>query len=337
MFFSGKYGPLLIAEIGGNHEGNFEKALEQTQLAIQSGADVVKFQLYTGETLVSSVESPDRHAHFKRFELSKEQHIQLAQMVMAAGLMYTASVWDIEMLDWIDPYIPFYKVGSGDVTAYPVLEAIAKRGKPIVLSTGLSTESDILESVQFIQQVNSIYKDPNYLALLQCTSMYPIAPSDAHLNVMYRLKELTGLTVGYSNHVEGSYALEIAAAMGASILEFHFTESREGKQFRDHKLSLTCKEVQALIEKIKLIRLLQGNNRKDVLPLEIDNQHPVSFRRAVYPVIDIPSGTILTESMLTVLRPNVGIDAREFSQVLGKKTKVALKKHQALSWDFFTS
>lgn len=333
MNFSGRYGPLLIAEIGGNHEGDFDKALEQTRLAIQSGADVVKFQLYTGETLVSSVESPDRHAHFKRFELSNEQHLHLARMVTDAGLKYTASVWDIHMMDWIDPYIPFYKIGSGDLTAYPVLEAIAKRGKPIILSTGLSTESEVLESVALIQQVNPIYKNPNQLALLQCTSMYPIAPSDAHLNVMLRLKELTGLTVGYSNHVEGSYALEIATAMGASILEFHFTERREGKQFRDHKLSLTCDEVQALIEKIKLITALQGKSQKEVLPIEIDHQHPISFRRAIYPIMDIPAGTVLTEDMLTVLRPNVGIDAREFSSVLGKQTKVALKKHQALSWE----
>lgn len=337
MNFYGRYGPLLIAEIGGNHEGDFDKALEQTRLAIQSGADVVKFQLYTGETLVSSVESPDRHAHFKRFELSKEQHLHLARMVTDAGLKYTASVWDIHMMDWIDPYIPFYKIGSGDLTAYPVLEAIAKRGKPIILSTGLSTESEVLESVALIQQINPIYKNPNQLALLQCTSMYPIAPSDAHLNVMLRLKELTGLTVGYSNHVEGSYALEIATAMGASILEFHFTERREGKQFRDHKLSLTCDEVQALIEKIKLITALQGKSQKEVLPIEIDHQHPISFRRAIYPIMDIPAGTVLTEDMLTVLRPNVGIDAREFSSVLGKQTKVTLKKHQALSWKFLGS
>ncbi|MBU3676462.1 MAG: N-acetylneuraminate synthase, partial [Chitinophagaceae bacterium] len=283
MSFTGKHGPLLIAEIGGNHEGDFEKALEQTHLAILSGADVIKFQLYTGETLVSSVEGPDRHAHFKRFELSKEQHIQLARMVLDAGLIYTASVWDETMIEWIDPYMSFYKIGSGDVTAYPLLDTIARIGKPIILSTGLCTEEEVLACVDYIQSCNPIYKDAQHLALLQCTSMYPISPADAHLNVMYRLKELTGLTIGYSNHVEGTYALEIAAAMGASILEFHFTESREGKQFRDHKLSLTCNEVQQLIEKIKTIQRLQGSATKQVLPIEIAHNHPISFRRAVYP------------------------------------------------------
>ncbi|MGI9192839.1 MAG: N-acetylneuraminate synthase family protein [Chitinophagaceae bacterium] len=335
MQFAGKHGPLLIAEIGGNHEGNFDLALKQTHLAIQSGADVIKFQLYTGETLVSSVEGPDRHAHFKRFELSREQHIHLAQLVQKAGLIYNASVWDIDMLSWIDPYLTFYKVGSGDLTAYPVLEAIAQRGKPIVLSTGLSDEEEVLTAVAFIQSINPRYKLPENLALLQCTSMYPIPPEDAHLNVMLRLKELTGLTVGYSNHVEGMKALEIAAAMGASILEFHFTDTREGRQFRDHKLSLTAEEVQELIGRLNMIHALKGGYNKLVLPIEINHGHPISFRRAVYPKVDIPAGTTIQPEHLTVLRPNHGIDARDFYKVCGKKTKNALIKHQSLQWDMF--
>jgi N,N'-diacetyllegionaminate synthase len=335
MLFSGKYGPLLIAEIGGNHEGDFDKALEQTRLAIQSGADVIKFQLYTGDTLVSAVAGPDRNAHFKKFELTREQHITLAQMVQEAGIMYTASVWDIAMMDWIDPYIPFYKIGSGDLTAYPVLKATAERGKPIILSTGLSSEQEVLEAVSYIQSIDERYCSPSNLALLQCTSMYPITPADAHLHVMAKLKALTGLTVGYSNHVEGSLALEVATAMGAEILEFHFTDSREGKQFRDHKLSLTALEVQQLIERIQAIRMLQGSSIKSALPIEIENNHVETFRRAVYPLKDIPKGTVITANMLTTLRPNVGIDARLFEQVCGKTSLVDLIKHQPLMWTYF--
>lgn len=335
MLFTGKYGPLLIAEIGGNHEGDFNKALEQTRLAIQSGADVIKFQLYTGDTLVSAVAGPDRNAHFKKFELTQEQHITLAKMVNDAGLMYTASVWDIDMMDWIDPYIPFYKIGSGDLTAYPILKATAQRGKPIILSTGLSSEQEVLEAVAYIQSVDERYCSPSNLALLQCTSMYPILPNDAHLRVMAKLKALTGLTIGYSNHVEGSLALEVATAMGAEILEFHFTDSREGKQFRDHKLSLTMEEVQQLIKRIQAIRLLQGSSEKSALPIEIENNHVETFRRAVYPLVDIPKGTVVTASMLTTLRPNTGIDARLFDRVCGKTSLLDLKKHQPLMWTYF--
>ena len=132
MFKNLNQTPLLIAEIGGNHEGNFQYAKALTQLAIDSGADAIKFQIYTGDTLVSSVESPSRNKHFKKFELTQDQHIELAKMVRDAGRMYSASVWDVDVLDWINPYISFYKIGSGDLTAYPVLKAIAQKRKPIV-------------------------------------------------------------------------------------------------------------------------------------------------------------------------------------------------------------
>ena len=129
--------PLLIAEIGGNHEGDFEYARHLCDLAIESGADYVKFQLYTGDSLVSPVESPERHEHFRRFELTPEQHLDLARRCRAGGVGYNASVWAPEMLEWIDDHLDFYKIGSGDLTAWPVLERFAERGKPMLLSTGL--------------------------------------------------------------------------------------------------------------------------------------------------------------------------------------------------------
>src|SRR5262245_49943507 len=106
----------FIAEIGGNHEGSYDCALRLCDLAIESGADAIKFQLYRGDSLVNSVSSPDRNAHFKKFELSREEHIALAERVRAAGRYYMASVWDTEVLKWVDPYIAIHKVGSGDLT-----------------------------------------------------------------------------------------------------------------------------------------------------------------------------------------------------------------------------
>lgn len=335
--FSGKNGPLLIAEIGGNHEGNFEYAKKLTQLAIDSGADYVKFQIYTGNSLVSSLESPDRNKHFKKFELSQEQHRELAQMVIGAGLKYTSSVWDLEAMRWIDEFISLYKIGSGDLTAYPVIKKTAETGKPIIISTGISTEAEVLETVNFIQKVNPKYKSKDMLAVLQCTSMYPINSSDAHLSVMQRLKEKTGLTIGYSDHTEGSKALSYAVAMGAEVLEFHFTDDRSGKEFRDHKVSLTCAEVQKLIEEIRLIKSLKGDSIKKPVDIELSNGHDKSFRRAVYPKVHINAGEMLTEENLTVLRPNHGIDAREYFNLIGKKAKVKLEKHQKLDWSLFES
>lgn len=333
--FAGKFGPLLIAEIGGNHEGDFEYAKNLAKLAIDSNVDYVKFQIYTGDTLVSKHESPDRNKHFKKFELTKEQHLYLAQMVLDAGIKYTSSVWDIDTMGWIDKYISIYKIGSGDLTAYPVLRKTALIGKPIILSTGLAFEQEVVDAVRFIQSVNPVYKSPEMLAILQCTSMYPIASSDANLSVMDSLRKVTGLTIGYSDHTEGSKALMYATAMGAEVLEFHFTDSREGKVFRDHKVSLTKSEIHELIEEIKLINQFKGNPIKMPTEIELSNGHELSFRRAVYPARNISKGEVLDENMLTVLRPNHGIDAREFDSLIGRKVLVDLEEHQKLDLNFF--
>ncbi len=330
----GKHGPLLIAEIGGNHEGDFAYAQKLTELAIRADVDFIKFQLYTGDTLVSRLEGPDRNKHFKKFELSPEQYISLARQCEQHGVGFMASVWDAAFIDWIDPFLPIYKIGSGDMTAYPLLRKIASLGKPIILSTGLATLEEVLQSVACIQSVNEQYTSPSFLALLQCTSMYPIDFHDAHLKVMELYRQATGLTVGYSDHTRGAMALEVAVAMGAQILEFHFTDQREGKTFRDHQVSLTKDEVLQLIEKIKDIRALQGKVLKE--PLTVEHEHRISFRRAVYPASNVPAGTQLTEQHLICLRPNHGIDARDFDKVLGKTTNIDLKAHQKLSWDYLS-
>jgi N-acetylneuraminate synthase/N,N'-diacetyllegionaminate synthase len=254
-------------------------------------------------------------------------------MVLAAGVKYTSSVWDLEAMSWIDPYISLYKIGSGDLTAYPVLKATAKLGKPMIISTGLSTEEEVLAAVRYIQQCNPIYKNKDMLAVLQCTSMYPINPSDAHLNVMARLKAQTNLTIGYSDHTEGRKALQYAVAMGAEVLEFHFTDNREGKVFRDHKVSLTPAEIQDLITEIKLIQQLQGNATKQPVQIEIENGHVESFRRACYPKQDITKGELFTEENLTVLRPAHGIDARNYEKILGKSAARYLRIHDKLNWE----
>ena len=123
--WKGRSGPYLIAEIGGNHEGDFSSALELTRLACNCGIDAVKYQIYTGDSLVSQVESPDRHQHFQRFELTREQYSLLAKECREHDVTFCASVWDPSAIEWIDPFLIFYKVGSGDLTAYPLLDRIA--------------------------------------------------------------------------------------------------------------------------------------------------------------------------------------------------------------------
>lgn len=327
-----KHGAYLIAEIGGNHEGDYEYARRLTQLACDSGVDAVKFQIYTGDTLVSKVENPTRNIHFKRFELLPDQYISLAKQCRDQGVTFAASVWDMNTLAWIDPYLEFYKIGSGDLTARPMLRQVAATGKPIVLSTGLSTLDEVKEAVAYIQSQDSRYKQKEYLAILQCTSMYPIPDADANLKVMGVFRDELQVTVGYSDHTAGSDAVEVAAAMGAEILEMHFTDTREGKTFRDHQVSFTREEIRHLIEKIRRVKTLQGSPVKTPAKSEVKAGHVVSFRRAVYPIRDLAAGTVLAKDDLTILRPNHGIDARDYDQVLGRTLLRDVKAYHRLDW-----
>lgn len=311
--------PLLVAEIGGNHEGNYEEACRLCDLAIASGSDYVKFQIYTGDGLVSPIESPDRNQHFKKFELTQAQHQALAQRCLDAGVGYCASVWDEVSLEWIDSFLDFYKVGSGDLTAWPLLKVMAKRGKPIALSTGLANLQEVKETVAFIQEINPIYKEQGQIVILQCTSMYPIDDDAANIRVMDTLRAETGMDVGYSDHTRGSLALLVAAARGARFLEYHFTDTRAGKEFRDHFVSLTCEEVQELKKQLCQVEDLLGSSNKQPMPCEIETGHVTSFRRALYSRRPLRAGDEITESDLVALRPNHGIDARQFRSVIGRR------------------
>lgn len=322
----GKNGPMLIAEIGGNHEGNFEYAKKLTKLAIKSGVDVVKFQIYTGNTLVNKVISPSRHEHFKKFQLKKDQHIYLAEMCRRNGVKYLASVWDQQALEWIDKYLDFYKIGSGDLTCFPLIKKLAKKGKPIILSTGLSTLREVNQTIKFLIKQNKKYKLKNNLSILQCTSSYPTPDKEANLNVIKILKKNNSITPGYSDHTIGSLALKIAYSLGAEILEFHFTDTRKNKIFRDHKVSLTPNETVDLIKDLKKINELQGSGVKKPTKSEVKSNHIISFRRGVFLNKDYMKGQKILEKDLVFLRPNVGLDSRNYKKIIGKKVKINIKK-----------
>jgi len=330
----GKHGPLLIAEIGGNHEGDFDYAQRLTELAIEANVDYIKFQIYTGDTLVNPLENPIRNKHFKKFELTEKQHIHLAEMCKSAGIGYMASIWNPDFAPWVDTYSDIYKIGSGDFTAFPVIEAFAQYKKPLLISSGLCNQEDVDRTIEFIRSIDPIYNDYNYLALLQCTSMYPIPYDDSNLMVMKTFRDRFNLPIGYSDHTEGSLALEIAVALGAEILEFHFTDSRENKEFRDHKVSLTKDEVLTLIDNIDAINTLKGNGQK--ICREIEQIHHLSFRRACYLNRDMKAGEIVHEKDLVYLRPNHGIDARDYRKLIGKVLKQDIGQYVKLDWSNFS-
>ena len=329
--WSGKHGPMLIAEIGGNHEGNAEYANKLIDLAIESGVDCIKFQLYKADSIVNKSISSDRYSHFKKFELSKNKHIEFANKIKSNGMIYNSSVWDLKMLDWIDKYLDFYKIGSGDLTAWPLLKEFAKRGKPILLSTGLSNIYEIKSTIEFIISENSIYKVPNMICIMQCTSMYPIENRDSNLNVINTFKNQFQRPVGYSDHTIGNLALKYASILGSSVLEFHFTDDRENKKFRDHKVSLTKSEIENLIKDIVDSNIFLGDGNKSLLPIERINNHHISFRRGAYLNKEIKKGSIIKHEDLTFLRPLDGTDARQFISLIGSEAKRDLIPLQKLT------
>lgn len=318
-YFKGKNNVYLIAEIGGNHEGDFEYAKRLTKLAAESGVDAIKFQIYTGDSLVNPKYDPDRYKHFKKFELTKTQYIELAELCNKLDVTFMASVWDVEAFDYIDAYMPIYKIGSGDMTAYNLIHKMVLTGKPIILSTGLATLREVINVVSFIEGIDSEYIKNKKLSLLQCTSMYPIPDTDANLNVLKTYMERFRIPIGYSDHTIGMEAIETAVAMGAKVIEMHFTDKRKGKTFRDHKVSLTKDEVINLINKINKIKRLQGSYEKQPTSLEIESGHLRSFRRGVFARTDLKQGHIITSKDLITLRPCIGVGADDYYNLIGKK------------------
>lgn len=327
--------PFTIAEIGGNHEGNFEYAKKLCDLARKTNVDCIKFQLYSANGLVNPVISPTRNSHFKKFELTKKQYIYLAEMCIEANKYFSASIWSEEMISYVIKYLEFFKFGSGDMNCYPLINSFLKYKKPLVISTGLATIEEVNQTRNFIIEKDSFFKNDGMINFLQCTTMYPINDFEANVSVMTELKKINNIGVGYSDHTEGYDALLLSAVMGANILEFHFTDTRENKSFRDHKVSLTPKEANELIHKIEKYKILKGQSLKQPLSTEINNGHVKSFRRAIYLNKDMNKGEVVNEDDLVFLRPMEGISSVYYEKVIGKTLLEDIKKYQKLDFKFF--
>ena len=333
--FRGKEGVYIIGEIGGNHEGDFDTAMALLHDAAGAGVHAIKYQVYTGNTLVNVREDPERVKHFNKFALTTENYLDLAREARRIGVEFLASIWDETQVDVFNDYLAFYKIGSGDLTAYPLLRKIAMTGKPIVLSTGLATMEEIGRSIAYICNINPVYNDKKMLALLQCTSMYPIPNKDANLKSMVSIREKFHYPIGYSDHTEGTYAAELAVALGAEIIEVHFTDRKEGRSFRDHKVSFNHNDIKTLKERISVILDLLGDGVKKPMNSEIKSGHVHSFRRALYPKHDICKGTKVDYDDFITLRPNVGISADQIEDVVGRVAKKDLLEYQRLSVEDF--
>jgi len=325
------YPPLVVAEVGINHNGEFERAKSLVDAAVDSGADVVKFQThFTENEMIHSditpgkISSESLFSIIKRCELTADEQMTLKDYAEQRGIIFLSTPFSVEAADFLAKIgVSAFKIGSGEVTNYPFVQHVAKKGKPIILSTGMSTMEEIRPAV------NSIRDAGVPLALLQCTSTYPSDYKHVKLGAIATLRREFDVPVGLSDHSIGIYTALGAVALGACILEKHFTVDRNWPG-PDQKLSLEPNEFGELVKGARAIFEARGSE-KTILKEE---KPVIAFARAsVVSLRDIKEGELLTEANIWVKRPGTGeIPAKDLPRVLGKQAKRSIGYDKQLRW-----
>jgi N-acetylneuraminate synthase/N,N'-diacetyllegionaminate synthase len=315
----------IIAEIGANHEGSFDEAVKLIKAAADAGVDAVKFQTYRAEKIMASTET-QRLQHFKRLELTNDEFIKLAEITKGCGLIFLSTPFDIQSVDMLDPLMPAFKIASGDLTCHPLVRQVASKGKPVLLSTGMANENEIGKAVQAIKETGN-----NQIVLLHCVSSYPTPPEEANLNAIKTLSENFSVTVGYSDHTLGILACTVSAALGARVIEKHFTLDKTRTTFRDHQLSADPDDMRMLVSQVRDIGKMLGNG--DLTLSKAEESNICAMRRSLAALIDIPLGAVIQRNMITFLRPATGIRTEEIKLVVDRKAKRDIKRGNIISWD----
>ena len=318
------YPTYIIAEIGQNHNGQVELAKQLIDMAVEAGANAVKFQKrdipseLTKEAFNKPYDNPNSFGrtygeHRIALELDEEQHRELKEYAMARGITYFVTPTDIPSVDMMERLdVPFYKVASRDLTNIPLLHRLAQTCKPVIISTGMATLQDIDEAVE------ALGKDRKDIIILQCISQYPADLDRVNLKVMDTLKERYGKIVGFSDHTTGIVASVTASILGASVIEKHITLNKAMKG-SDQAGSAERDELTKMIQFIRESRLTLGDGVKDVDP--VTNKAKIKLARSITSKRNIKKGEILTEDMITLKSPGDGLLWREKGKILGKKAR----------------
>ena len=314
---------LIIAEAGVNHNGNIDIAKKLIDEARNCGADVVKFQTFNPKKLASRqavmadyqkenlgiVESQE--SMLSKLTLKPEDYVELARYCHEAGIIFLSTPFELESVHFLDSLQDIWKIPSGEITNYPYLVEIAKTGKDIILSTGMSTLEEVDAALDVLKK-NGAGK----ITLLHCTTNYPTPMKDVNLRAMLTLKEHFGLSVGYSDHSKGIEVPLAAVALGAEIIEKHFTLDRN-MEGPDHKASLESDELKAMVEGIRKVEEALGTGIKS--PSESEKANIPIVRKSIIANRKIKAGEILTAENLTTKRPGTGISPMRWNEVLGTK------------------
>jgi N,N'-diacetyllegionaminate synthase len=320
--------PFLIAEVGNNHEGSPDVALKLVDAAIEAGADAVKVQLINPLRLVNRSEQ-QRIAQLSRFRLEREVFLEMARRVRARGALFMASAFDCDTLqDWIGD-LDAIKIASGDLDFDPMLQIAAKSGKPVVLSTGMSTLPEIERAVGvFSTALPAGIAAEDRLAVLHCVSLYPTPLALANLSAIAELRHRLGVTIGYSDHTLGVTAAIMALGLGARVIEKHFTLDKAYSEFRDHALSSEPAEFAVLAEAVRSYGSILG---RGFIGGELaDAATRAVARRGIVAAREIAAGATITVADLDYVRPAIGFPPSAAEQVVGRRARHPLAVHQVI-------
>jgi N,N'-diacetyllegionaminate synthase len=331
----------IVAEIGVNHNGSVALAEKMVVSAARAGADAVKFQTFSAHRGISAAA---RKADYQiantghagesqrdmvaRYELSFKDHVALKKVAEQHGLVFFSKPADPESADLLESTgVELYKIGSGDINNLPLIRHVARKNKPIILSTGTADIAEVCVAIQAIESVSS--RD---VYLLHCSTEYPCPYADVNLRAMLTLRRTFGKSVGYSDHTLGIEIPVAAVAMGARIIEKHFTLDR-GQPGPDHKASLEPQEFRAMVQAIRNVEAALGDGIKRAAPGE---RHNIDFvRRSVVAVRDLQPGVVVTRENVTVKRPGTGISPVDLEKIIGLRLAHPVKADEVLTWDHF--
>jgi len=312
----------IVAEAGDNHNGDIEIAKKLIEEAHRIGADAIKFQTWKTERIMTK-KSPaaayqknfakNQFEMAKKLELREDTFRELAKFTKKKGIIFLSTPFDEESVDFLDSLVPAFKIASSEVTNTPLLEHIANKKKPIILSTGMSTMEEIRDAVDIIKTRTTD------IILLHCISSYPTKISDVNMRVLNTLREKFNLNIGYSDHTIGIEPVLIAVSLGAVLIEKHFTLDKN-MQGPDHKLSSDPDEFRKMIELIRRTEKILGSPEKRIINSEKEIRKITG--RSIVAKKPISKGTEISIEIIDLKRPSGGLTAKDLENVLGK---IALK------------
>ncbi len=314
----------IIAEAGVNHNGSLEKALQLVDVAVNSGVDAIKFQTFKADRLVTTDAKKAKYqCHkkdadlqsqlemLKRLELSHEKHAKIYSYCKKKGIVYMSTPFDDHSANFLnDINVEAFKIASGEINNSPFLTHIAQMGKPMIISTGMANLDEVKDAVYEINKTGN-----TKLVLLHCVSNYPADPSDANLRVIHTLEKVFGIPIGFSDHTLGTDVTLAAVALGACIIEKHFTLNRN-LPGPDHQSSMEPAELSKLVQSIRTVEKALGHGRKEPAISEAEISSVV--RKSLIASLDINVGTTLTEDLITAKRPGTGMPPSMICSVLGR-------------------